>query len=330
MYSSLEKTIPSNCLQAGSTAFISSDPPATDPGIAKRRRVYPDVEEHVLLHSATCLHRLLRVLAKRRRIRDHGSEDNSRLQGAIPVPSVEPEFEKFYKVPMNFSAFLGKSVGGGRNAARGSEGVLGFCLSFPNLFQVTTDGLEPCVKAKLPSKKLSSPSNVPQAQPSPKPQLTGEDDELDEELTDIALNGADLPKETGIRTLASDDGNPKSVATVNRLTIPKHVRRFEVGAAEKFTALALNLISEEKPIHLSIDEKYAEFEYVEEFVQSLGGMSKVKLINAKIMYFWGDLLFYNVKININVILISIFLRHLQIFEPSASLCAWQRPAREMQ
>lgn len=86
----------------------------------------------------------------------------------------------------------------------------------------------------------------------------------------------DLPKIFNSQLLDPEleelDVIPEDIPPEETITIPKHVRRFEVGAAEKFTGLALNLIGEERSG--GVDEKFPEHAYVEEFIHSLGGTTK--------------------------------------------------------
>eukprot|EP00392_Amoebophrya_sp_AT5.2_P010732 g10799.t1 len=175
-----------------------------------RRRVYIELPEDVVCHSARSLFRLLQNLHKRRRawkqqqrakmkekLEEEEGNGSGKLQVAhqqvveedepIPVSALEPEYEKFYKVRPQFHTFPG------------TKSVLHFCMRFPALFKICTDGLEPCVRA-----------------------------------------GVDV-----LSSVVKDEGGK---------------------------GIALNLIAEDKVGNM--EDKYPEFEFVEEFTQSLGGASK--------------------------------------------------------
>ncbi|CAD7939569.1 unnamed protein product [Amoebophrya sp. A120] len=235
---------------------------------AAKRRVYLELPEEIVCHSARSLHRLLCYLHRRRRnMRRRGSTvrqrnrdkksggavpdrlmlkpagskeakptpssvqpsssdgedgpENFENDAPIPVSELEPEYEKFFKVRPQFHTFPH------------TKSILHFCMRFPKLFRICTDGLEPCVRAGVDT--LSTQRIDP---------ATGEKKMVFQ-----------LPTEA--------EGKSE---------VPKSVRRFELGAAEKFAGLALNLIAEDKGG--SLEDRYPEFEFVEELVNSLGGATR--------------------------------------------------------
>merc|ERR1712194_862081 len=201
----------------------------------------------------------------------------------VGVSRLEPEFEKRFKVPLQFSALFGP--------AKGAEGALTFVLTFPSLFKVTTNGLEPCVRclskeeAACATEKNGDGGTCETNNNEESPQVQAMEVEEENENASSAASSAaadedllqddgvmfessdpeiylkqptvdDLPKGAG--TACNETGNGSWLLPAPPVAIPANLRRFELGAAEKFTGLALNLIAEEKPGG-QLEEKFAEF-----------------------------------------------------------------------
>jgi len=205
------------------------------------------------------------------------SGGGSTKKGRIPVGKIESEFEKRFKVPLQFSPLFGP--------AKTTESALSFVLSFPNLFRVTSNGIEPVVRClrqaeneELFNENSSSASANGDGDDDDDEDALKDDDGMICESTDPETflrppMVEDLPKGAGM--VCPETGN--GAWLLPPCQIPSHLRRFELGAAEKFTGLALNLIAEEKhqeKSYNSMDDRFAEFDHVEEFIHSLGGLSR--------------------------------------------------------
>ncbi|CAD7942105.1 unnamed protein product [Amoebophrya sp. A25] len=237
-------------------------------------------------------------------VNPHQADDDDTLGTAISIAELESEYEKFYKIRPMF------------HTLPNCKSLLNFVLRFPKMFILCNDVLEPSVRAGVDDLTPDEPADLEHGGTRLRGNAAFSGDHKDkvtnnnlvegqEEASNIkglqllpgggtAAAGAGVALPDGV-ALAAKVSSKMSEGTVGglrqkeqprynlplesegKLDVPKSIRRFEVGAAEKFVGMAVNLLCEDRQQMgaREADEKFAEFDYVEELVNSLGGMVRV-------------------------------------------------------